>query len=88
MTQELRGGWIMSDYYVSIVQFFSIVVIIICVFAVFLKVMRTPNSQPKDYILHSITADGTAFYLHMNEEEYGKWISENHIKIKKLKLQQ
>lgn len=78
----------MSDYYGSIAQFFSVVVIIICVFAVFLKVMRTPNSQPKDYILHSITADGTAFYLHMTEEEYQQWASENHIKIKKLQLEE
>ena len=47
-----------------------------------------PSPKPKDYILHSITADGTEFYVYMNEEEYGQWISENHIKIKKLKPQQ
>ncbi len=41
----------------------------------------------KDYILHSITEDGTAFYLHMTEEEYQQWATENHIKIKKLRLQ-
>ena len=41
----------------------------------------------KDYILHSITSDGTAFYLHMDEEEYQQWASENHIKIKKLQLE-
>ena len=53
-----------------------------------IKLSLPPSPKPKDYILHSITADGTEFYVYMNEEQYGKWISENHIKIKKLKLQQ
>lgn len=53
-----------------------------------IKSSLPPSPKPKDYILHSITADGTEFYVYMNEEQYGKWISENHIKIKKLKLQQ
>jgi hypothetical protein len=47
---------------------------------------RASSPKQKDYILHSITADGTAFYLHMDEEEYQQWASENHIKIQKLKL--
>lgn len=48
---------------------------------------RASSPKQKDYILHSITADGTAFYLHMDEEEYQQWASENHIKIKKLQLE-
>jgi hypothetical protein len=47
---------------------------------------RASSPKQKDYILHSITADGTAFYLHMDEEEYQQWASENHINIQKLKL--
>ena len=46
-----------------------------------------PSPKPKDYILHTITADGTAFYLYMDEEEYQQWATENHIKIKKLQLE-
>tara|TARA_R100000951_G_scaffold21_1_gene79 strand:+ start:149 stop:370 length:222 start_codon:yes stop_codon:yes gene_type:complete len=49
--------------------------------------IKSSSPKPKDYILHSITADGTEFYVHMDEEEYGKWASENHIKIKKLQLE-
>ncbi len=48
---------------------------------------RASSPKQKDYILHSITADGTAFYLYMDEEEYQQWASENHIKIQKLKLE-
>ena len=48
---------------------------------------RASSPKQKDYILHSITADGTAFYLYMDEEEYQQWASENHIKIKKLQLE-
>jgi len=48
---------------------------------------RDSSPKQKDYILHSITSDGTAFYLHMDEEEYQQWASENHIKIKKLQLE-
>ena len=47
---------------------------------------RASSPKQKDYILHSITADGTAFYLYMDEEEYQQWASENHIKIQKLQL--
>jgi len=52
-----------------------------------LKGYYTPKPKQKDYILHSITSDGTAFYLYMDEEEYQQWASENHIKIKKLRLE-
>ena len=52
-----------------------------------IKSSTTPSPKQKDYILHSITSDGTAFYLYMDEEEYQQWASENHIKIKKLELQ-
>lgn len=53
-----------------------------------IKSSTTPSPKQKDYILHSITSDGTAFYLYMDEEEYQQWASENHIKIQKLELQQ
>jgi hypothetical protein len=63
-------------------------VCIAAITSIAIKSSLPPSPKPKDYILHSITADGTEFYVYMNEEQYGKWISENHIKIKKLKLQQ
>ena len=64
----------------------ALAVVVVIIFNV-IDLSITPNPKQKDYILHSITADGTAFYLHMDEEEYQKWASENHIKIKKLELQ-
>lgn len=53
-----------------------------------IKSSTTPSPKQKDYILHSITADGTEFYLHMDEEEYQQWASENYIKIQKLRLEE
>lgn len=62
-------------------------VVVAMIASIALKEYYTPKSKQKDYILHSITSDGTAFYLHMDEEEYQQWASENHIKIKKLQLE-
>ncbi len=53
-----------------------------------IKSSTIPSPKQKDYILHSITSDGTAFYLYMDEEEYQQWASENYIKIKKLQLEE
>lgn len=64
-----------------------IVVGVAMIASIVLKEYYTPSPKQKDYILHSITADGTAFYLYMDEEEYQQWATENHIKIKKLQLE-
>mgnify|MGYP001447412524 FL=1 len=53
-----------------------------------IKSSTTPSPKQKDYILHSITADGTEFYLYMDEEEYQQWASKNYIKIQKLRLEE
>ena len=36
---------------------------------------------PKEYILHTISSDGTPFYVHMDWDEYRIWASKNQIKI-------
>ena len=64
----------------------ALAVVVVIIFNV-IDLSITRNPKQKDYILHSITEDGTAFYLHMTEEEYQKWATENHIKIKKLRLE-
>jgi len=90
-TQELKDG-LMKNSLISDLTWITIGALIgVCIAAITsiaIKSSLPPSPKPKDYILHSITADGTEFYVYMNEEQYGKWISENHIKIKKLKLQQ
>lgn len=52
-------------------------VVVAMIAGIALKEYYTPKPKQKDYILHSITSDGTAFYLHMDEEEYQQWASEN-----------
>jgi len=86
-TQELKGG-LMKNSLIS--GGFIGALIGVCVAATVSIAIKSSNfrsPQPKDYVLHSITADGTEFYVYMNEEEYDQWISENHIKIKKLQLE-
>lgn len=94
MTQELRGGLTMIkesieqliEINLTALAGLALAVVVVIIFNV-IDLSITPNPKQKDYILHSITSDGTAFYLYMDEEEYQQWASENHIKIKKLELQ-
>ena len=89
-TQELKGG-LMKNSLISDLTWITIGALIgVCIAATVSIAIKSSNfrsPQPKDYVLHSITADGTEFYVYMNEEKYGQWISENHIKIKKLQLE-
>ena len=90
-TQELKGG-LMKNSLISDLTWITIGALVgVCIAAITsiaIKSSLPPSPKPKDYILHSITADGTAFYLYMDEEEYQQWASENHIKIKKLQLEE
>jgi hypothetical protein len=36
---------------------------------------------PKEYILHTISDEGTPFYVHMDWDEYGRWSSTRYVKI-------
>lgn len=71
----------------NIIVCFAAILFAVGLVMVITSINPSREDTRKDYILHSITADGTAFYLHMTEEEYEKWASENHIKIKKLRLE-
>ena len=90
MTQEPRVGLTMNKKIVDdIIMWFAAISFAVAVVMTVgvINSSRASSPKQKDYILHSITADGTAFYLHMDEEEYQQWASENHIKIKKLQLE-
>ena len=94
MTQEFRDGLTMNKSLVNDMIFYFVLLVIVAAAAAVsvaisaINLLDTPSPKQKDYILHSITADGTAFYLHMDEEEYQQWASENYIKIKKLQLEE
>ena len=71
----------------DMIVYFAAILFALGLVMVITSINSSRENTRRDYILHSITADGTEFYVHMDEEEYGKWASENHVKIKKLRLE-
>jgi len=89
MTQGLRDGLTMNKKIVDdMIVCFAAILFAWGLVMVINSINSSREDTRKDYILHSITSDGTAFYLYMDEEEYQQWASENHIKIKKLQLEE
>ena len=63
------------------VAIISLLIVVFCQIGMYYIEKNQVVAPPKEYILHTISSDGTPFYIRMNWDEYGQWASKNQIKI-------
>ena len=63
------------------VAIISLLIVVFCQIGMYYIEKNQVVVPPKEYILHTISSDGTPFYIRMDWDEYGQWASKNQIKI-------
>tara|TARA_R100001377_G_scaffold78989_2_gene56960 strand:+ start:840 stop:1118 length:279 start_codon:yes stop_codon:yes gene_type:complete len=68
------------------VAIISLLVVVFCQIGMHYIKKNQVIVPPKEYILHTVSSDGTPFYIRMDWDEYRTWASKHQIKIITLDL--